>query len=69
MKKRKLRRRGIALFVPALLLGIVVLVDAPGGGTFWLIFTPIMLYLQGALPYFLKAFGFSGRVRSVENGD
>lgn len=58
-KKRKLRRRPIALFAPALALGVVALVDAPDGGTFWLIFTPVMLYLQGALPYFLKAFGFS----------
>ena len=58
-KKRKFRLRGIALFAPALTLGIVALVEAPGGGTFWLIFTPVMLYLQGALPYSLKAFGFS----------
>ncbi len=65
-KKQRLRRRGIGFFAPSLLLGVTALIDGPGGGTLWLILTPIMLYLQGALPYFLKAFGLSGRLVSAD---
>jgi len=67
-RHRHLRRRDVAIFVPSLALGIVALVDAPGGGTLWLIFTPLMLYLQGALPYFMKAFGYSGRMVPAKGG-
>jgi len=55
-KNHKLRRRGIAFFSPSILLGVVAVLDAPDGGTWWLILTPILLYLQGAVPYLLKAF-------------
>jgi len=50
------RRRGIWFFLPSIALGLAVVFDAPGGGTWWLILTPILLYLQGAVPYLLKAF-------------
>lgn len=46
----------ICFYAPSILLGLTVLFDAPSGGTLWLILTPIMLYLQGAMPYLLKAF-------------
>jgi len=49
-------RRGIWFFSPSIALGVAALLDGPGGGTLWLILTPIMLYLQGAIPYLLKAF-------------
>jgi len=55
-RKHKIRRRSIAFFLPSILLGVTALLDAPRGGTVWLILTPILLYMQGALPYFLKAF-------------
>lgn len=54
--KRPGRRRGIWFFLPSIALGITALLDGPGGGTLWLILTPIMLYLQGAVPYLMKAF-------------
>ncbi len=65
-KKQRLQRRGIGFFTPSLALGVVALIDGPGGGTLWLILTPIMLYLQGALPYFLKAFALSGRASPAD---
>lgn len=54
--KRPGQRRGILFFLPSIALGIIALVDGPGGGTLWFILTPIMLYLQGAMPYLMKAF-------------
>lgn len=53
--KRKRRKRSVAFYAPALTLAAIALVDAPGGGTTWLTMTPVLLYLQGALPYLLRA--------------
>lgn len=61
--KRKRRKRHVAFYAPALTLAAIALVDAPSGGTTWLTMTPILLYLQGALPYLLKAI----RVRPAKN--
>lgn len=55
-KKQKMRRRGIAFFSPSIMLGVLAVLDGPDGGTLWLMLTPIFLYLQGALPYFIRAF-------------
>ncbi len=54
--KRDPIRRGIRFYTPAIILGVILLIDAPGGGTRWLVMTPVLLYLQGALPYLMKAF-------------
>lgn len=49
-------RRGFWFFSPSIMLGVTALLDGLGGGILWLILTPILLYLQGAVPYLLKAF-------------
>lgn len=44
-------------YTPALLLAVIVAVDAPLGGRVWLVATPALLYLQGAMPYLVHAIG------------
>ncbi len=60
---RKRRKRSAAFYAPALTLGAIALFDAPSGGTTWLTMTPVLLYLQGAVPYLLKGL----RVRPKKN--
>lgn len=55
-EKRKLLRPGE--FAPVMILLVVIAVDAPSGGIFWTIATPVFLYLQGAMPYFYRGFGW-----------
>lgn len=53
---RKPRRRPKWYYAPALLLAAITAVDAPLGGRIWLVATPALLYLQGAMPYLMHAF-------------
>lgn len=58
LKRSAYRHWGVAFYTPAIALGVLALLDAPGGGTLWLVMTPVLLYLQGALPYLMKAVSF-----------
>lgn len=55
-RKRRLLRPGE--FIPFIILMIIVAIDAPAGGTFWTIATPVFLFMQGAMPYFYRGFGW-----------
>lgn len=44
-------------YAPAFMLAVIVTVDASWGGRVWLVATPLLLYLQGAMPYLVHAFG------------
>lgn len=44
-------------YIPAILLALIVAIDGPLGGRLWLVATPVLLYLQGAMPYLVHAFG------------
>ncbi|MBO6505283.1 MAG: hypothetical protein JJ850_09810 [Kordiimonadaceae bacterium] len=54
--KRKLLRPGE--FAPFVVLLIIIAIDAPAGGNTWTIATPILLFMQGAMPYFYRGFGW-----------
>lgn len=59
--REKMRRRTPALpvfFLPVILLVILVLVDGLQGGSLWLVATPFLLYLQGAIPFIARGVGF-----------
>ena len=47
-----------AEFIPLITLMIIVVIDAPSGGLSWTIATPVLLYMQGAMPYFYRGFGW-----------
>lgn len=53
---KSMRRRSIWFYSPAMVLTVFVAFDGPSGGHLWLVMTPILLYLQGAMPFFQKAF-------------
>lgn len=64
LKRRRTRLRPVsfayrsAFLSPAILLLIIALVDVPRGGNNWLIAVPALTYLQGAMPFITKAFGW-----------
>lgn len=62
---KRFRHRHLSFYSPAIALGLLALIDASRNGTLWLIMTPVLLYLQGALPYLLKAV----RLRSLYPGE
>lgn len=55
-RKRRLLRPGE--FAPFVVLLIVIAIDAPSGGYMWTIATPVLLFMQGAMPYFYRGFGW-----------
>lgn len=56
MSGRIVARRPLWYYSPVLMLVAICAVDAPLGGRAWLVATPALLYLQGAMPYFVHAF-------------
>ncbi len=50
-------RYRLVFFIPASLLAVLIAVDAPTGGQLWLLGIPALTYLQGSMPYIVKAFG------------
>lgn len=53
----KPRRRSIWFYGPVMLLSVITMVDIVIiGGRLWLVATPVLLYIQGALPYIIHAF-------------
>lgn len=47
-----------SFLLPAILLGVITLIDAPRGGIVWLLAIPVLTYLQGSMPFVTKAFGW-----------
>ncbi len=47
----------LLFLLPAISLVIITLLDAPFGGQIWLLAIPILIYIQGAMPFITKAFG------------
>ncbi|WP_262694601.1 hypothetical protein [Kordiimonas aquimaris] len=46
-----------ATYSPIILLLLISVFDAPQGGVFWLYAIPVLTYIQGAMPFIVKAFG------------
>ena len=44
-------------YTPIMVLIIIAIVDAPLGGHIWLFAIPVLIYIQGAMPFVVKAFG------------
>lgn len=49
------RKSRVRDFLPAMALVVVIAIDAPRGGNLWLVMTPVLLYIQGGLPYLRRA--------------
>lgn len=47
----------IVSLTPVIILALVFLVDYPSGGQTWLLAIPVLTYLQGAVPFIVRAFG------------
>ena len=56
MAGKPTKSRPMWFYAPAAALAVISLIDAPLGGRLWLVMTPILLYLQGAMPYLVHAF-------------
>ncbi len=64
MKKRNTILRRVSLWHraaflgPAIILALITLIDAPGGGDLWILAIPFLTYFQGSMPFISKAFGW-----------
>ncbi len=60
LKGKRARRKGpkVWFFVPLQILLLVIVLDAATGGTDWVMYVPLLLSLQAAVPYLMKSVRF-----------
>ena len=57
-KRSNAKRIKAVEFLPVLVLVLIAVIDAPAGGTHWLVAMPVLLYMHGAVLFVLDGFGW-----------